>query len=251
MDQENSQSTSRKPGTSPIRPQNPEPPRPKVAPSLARPTRPQPPTSEHPATGEDEQIARAEEALERLREKMAEVAAEYAEGKLNQAQFNAIYRRYTEQRDITQRLLERNPQSDAWQSVVKAGHTSFLRDHFTAKIISFGIYHLEDGGQISLTGGVRLPHDQLMPIFARIKAAVVGGHHLAPAWRPLKDGSWVVIVPGQLTVAVVIYSLEPAGVQRKMVADAHDDFERANEKLLRRGDFTPEGLVFPHRALMG
>jgi hypothetical protein len=236
--------------SSPIRPQHPDPVRPRVSPNIARPMKPALPTGDLPTIEPQEQDRHAEEAIERLRDKMAQVAQEYADGKLNQAQFNAIYRRYSEQREITQRLLERNPESEAWQSVVKPGHTSFLRDHFAAKITSYGLYRLQDGQQITLQGQVRLPQAQLMPIFARIKQAVEGGHILNSARRPLKDGSWVIIIPGRLTVSVVLFSLEPAVIQRKMVEDAHYDFERANEKTMRRNDFSLESLVFPHRALM-
>lgn len=240
--------------TSPVRPQNPNPPKPKINPALARPSKPEAPrsTAEMLALSAANQnlIEKAEEALENLSQKMATLSQEYAEGKINQAQFNAIYRRYSEQRDITERLLQRNPDSPAWQSVMQPGHTGFLRDYFSAKITSYGIYSLKDGRQITLQGGVRLPQGQLLPIIAKIKQLVEQGHKLGPAWRQLKDENWVLIVPGKWTMAVVIFSLEPAVIQRKKVEDAQRDFERANEKVLQRGEFDPEGLVFPHRALL-
>lgn len=238
--------------TSPIRPKNPNVA--KVS-NPAKPTKPAiPGTSEledpNEPQAEPSPAQKASDAIEQLSQKLASVAQEYADGKINKAQFNAIYRRYSEQREITQRLLERDPDSDAWQSVVKPGHTGFLRDHFSAKIISYGIYALENGLQVTLQGNVRLPQSQLLPILAKIKSVVGQGHTLGAAWRKLKDNNWVLMVPGRYTVAVAIYELEPAVVQRKMAEDVHRDFERANADSLKRGISDEGALVFPHRALL-
>jgi hypothetical protein len=56
-------------------------------------------------------------------------------------------------------------------------------------------------------------------------------------------------VPGEHTVSVVLYSLEPSAQQIAQIKDLHDDFERANIHILARGDYAQERLVFPQRAL--
>src|SRR5262245_27349023 len=106
---------------SPIRPANPN--QPEQERQLSEETEPQ----AHPAI--DDPTA----ALENLRGKMEGVARDYAGGKLNRAQFNAIYGRYDEQRKIIERLLERDPENDAWQHVAEPGHTQFLLNHFQAR----------------------------------------------------------------------------------------------------------------------
>lgn len=242
---------------SPIRPQNPE--KPKLMPSLAKPTKPVPPvrstTTAPPIIdpAEDPTLSPAEkgeQALQLLREKMDKLTAEHDQGLINQAQFDAIYKRYIEQRQITEIMLARNPDSQAWAAVVQPGHTTFLREHFAAKIMSYGIYHLREGEQIILQGKVRLPQAQLSPVLHKIVQTGQQGHLLSAAARPLKDGTWVFIIPGRHTASVVIYSSEPAPQQRKKAEEAHYDFERANEKMLQRQDYTPEALVYPHRALL-
>ncbi len=251
MDWENDSDQPKQPDNaqrSPIRPDHPQPfTTPGDAPKPSKPRPPDPANTPHHAAQTPEKV---EAALEQLREKMAGVAQEYAEGKINQAQFNAIYRRYSEQRDITERLLERDPDSNAWQSVVQPGHTGFLRRHFAAKYLSYGIYRLSDADVVILQGRVRLPQAQIAPVIGQLRQILQQGHQLGPAWRPLRDGTWVMVVPGRYTVAVIIFSLEPAVMQRKVVEDAHTDFEQANRRLLERGDYTPEALVYPHRALL-
>lgn len=243
---------------SPIRPDNPDPVKQRLVPSIARPTKPEIPTTmptrtqETPAV-DDANLSPAElaqKALNDLREKINKLVQEYSGGEINQATFQAIYRRYTEQREITERLLERNPESGAWKSVIQPGHTGFLRDHYGAKILSYGLYRIDTGEQITLQGKLRLPSEQLRPILSKLKRLLEEeGRMLPPAGRKLKDNSWVLLVPGRLTASVVIYSLEPAAQQRQVAEDTQRDFERANEKILARGDYDPNHLVFPHRAL--
>ncbi|MBZ0305672.1 MAG: hypothetical protein K8I82_06355 [Anaerolineae bacterium] len=240
---------------SPVRPEHPEPYRPRIKPT--RPAKPDAPITmpERPAFMDDAETAglssyeKAKLAIEKLREKMNEVAREFSEGLINQAQFNAIYRYYSEKRDITELLLERNPDSDAWKSVINTEHTHFLREHFAAKILSFGIYRIEGGDQIVHQGSLRLPPNQLAPIFAKLYKLIEEGRDPGPARRQLKDERWVVLIPGKITASVAIFSLEPAPMQRQLIEDIHRDFERANEKNLQIGNFDPRFMVFPHRVL--
>jgi hypothetical protein len=192
---------------------------------------------------------RAAAALERLRQKMAAVSDEYAHGKINRAQFHAIYQRYQEQRAITEQLLKRDPQTGAWQSVVRPGHTSFLRDHYESRVLSYAIYDVESGTQIALNGSVQLPAQQVRPILMKLKEALAKQGTLSTASRQLKDGQWVLFVPGGYTISVVIFSLEPAEMQIKRIEDIQQDFERANRQILQSKIIDRRQMVFPHRAL--
>ncbi|KAB2861532.1 MAG: hypothetical protein F9K46_08335, partial [Anaerolineae bacterium] len=164
--------------TSPVRPEDPEPQRQPVKPTMPRrPSRPAMPLKADPTpTEEIDQSASVEEqaaqALERLRQKMAVVAEEFAQGKINRAQFHAIYQRYQEQRQITEMLLKRDPQTGAWQSVMRPGHTGFLRDYYQAKIESYAIYHLALQKPIIVTGTVQLPLQQVAPLLTKLRAIV-------------------------------------------------------------------------------
>ena len=232
---------------SPVRPSAPddEEPQPLLAPlpldkSLSGDTGPLTPR---------QQLQRVEEALIALRERMAQVAAAFAQGTLNQAQFDAVYARYSEQRDITERLLTRDPESQAWQSVIRPGATRFLLEHFAAVPLSYAIYDQESFEQIVITGTVQLAEAQVRTALHHLKAVIAQRGNPGPARRSLADGRCVVFVPGELTAAVAIFSLDPARAQVERVSDIHRDFERANWHALQRHDFTAGRLVFPHRAL--
>jgi hypothetical protein len=217
--------------------------------NLLTPSPPTPAVSDQPLTPR-EQMQRAEEALINLRQKMAKLAADFADGQLNRAQFDAIYARYSEQRDITERLLARDPESQAWQSVVQPGHTQFLKEHFAARVLSYAIYALGEFAQIGLTGALQVGRAHVEAVARRLEVVVATqGTRPGPAHRMAKDGHCVLFVPGEHSIAVVIFSREPSIMQINRIVDIHVDFERANHHALRSRDFASERLVFPHRAL--
>ncbi len=239
---------------SPIRPQSPEPNPQPVMPSVPRPSAPEAPYRADPTPTEEIDLLqgsqdKALQALERLRMKMATIAQEYSDGKLNRAQFHAIYQRYQEQRDITERLLKRDPKTGAWQTVVQPGHTSFLREHFQAKVESYSIYHIDPPRQLIRTGRLQVPREQVVSILERLHKAIETYGNAGMARRKLEDERAIIFVPGDYTVGVVVFSLEPALGQLEMVQDIHRDFELANRQALQNEQLDPREMVFPHRAL--
>ena len=89
-----------------------------------------------PSPSLSEKVRRVEDAIRNLRVKMAAIAIELAEGRINQAQFEAIYNRFQEQRAITESLLARDPDSEAWQHVLSEGSTHFLRELYEAEMMN-------------------------------------------------------------------------------------------------------------------
>jgi hypothetical protein len=198
---------------------------------------------------------KAEEALENLRQKTAQVANEFNEGKLNHAQFTAMYAHFNEKRQIIERLLARNPDSQAWQSVARGGQTMFLKQHFEARVIAYAIYDngvvdpenvINSAGPIPLTPEVAKP---ILTAIAMLLRTRTTDKPMRALRRQIEDGRWIAIIPGTHTSAIAMFSLEPSSQQFDLAVDMHRDFERANRVTLERGIRAPEQLVFPHRAL--
>ncbi|GAB4443345.1 MAG: hypothetical protein Kow00120_12610 [Anaerolineae bacterium] len=192
---------------------------------------------------------KVERALTRLREKMAQVATEFAAGRINRAQFHAIYSRYNEQRTITERLLERNPDSQAWQQVVQEGHTAFLRQHYEARVLSYVLYDNESSMPIASHGRFKIDTGLLVPMLSAFRSAATEMFGAGLKSTAIEGGRWLVFVPGEFTTAIVLFSLEPSARQLDLVQDLHRDFERANRQALARGEARADRLVFPQRAL--
>jgi phage terminase large subunit-like protein len=199
--------------------------------------------------------AHAENALEHLRQKIAAIAAEYAAGKINRAQFNAIYARYTEQRQIAERLLERNPETEAWRSVLREGHTGFLRNRFQAKFLSYVVYDnnppLQDGVFRPLMAhGEEFSLPRMTLYLRSFYEAMRKEADVKVRLAPFDEkGAYLTIISGAYTTAAIIFSLEPSKNQINWAQDLHRDFERANVEALSQDIRNPEHLVFPQRAL--
>jgi hypothetical protein len=239
------------PAESPVRP---APPAPVDAPDALEPSAPKtrggPVSTPIPsliATTEDR--LQAEGALTRLREKTMQVANDFASGKINRVQFSSLYTHYNEKIIIIERMLARDPNSQAWQSVARPGHTTFLKQHYEAHTLAFSIYDYTSFEPITVQGGTPMPEGAITQILQALRLVRQSRTDLKPLSRKISVGNWLVIVPGVYTVAIALYSLEPAVYQIKIARDLHLDFERANRHALERGIRQPEQLVFPHRAL--
>jgi hypothetical protein len=202
-----------------------------------------------------EERLQAEEALAQLREKTGQIAAEFAEGKLNRAQFTALYAYFNERRVIIERLLARDPDTQAWQQVAKPGHTGFLRQHFEARVLAYSIYNNgsdDVDNPLTTQGSISMPVGALKPMLTALNVlqrTQNSAKPLAAVRKQIESGRWITIVPGSYTTSVALFSLEPSVQQFTLMQDIHRDFERANHVALERGIRLPDQLVFPHRAL--
>lgn len=200
---------------------------------------------------------RAETVLEHLREKTAQTAQEYAEGKLNRAQFNALYGQYNEKRAIIEKLLANDPDSQAWQRVAMPGHTGFLRDHFEARALTFTLAYFEQAGMIGppfyQLNDTKIPFALLDGLIEELentpRTDYATRYPQLVAGRQDRDGKWLSALLGTSCVTFVLFSLEPSATQVNLARDLHADFERANLAVLERKGRNADQLVIPQRAL--
>ncbi len=234
------------PGTlrSPIRPTTPPAP-PTNPPANAAPPRPPAPAA-RPESMQESPSA----AMNTLRQKIETIIDDFATGKINRAQFNAMYKRYSEQRAIIERLLERNPDSDAWKQVLGVkGHTGFLRSHYEAQPMFFIVYRHGTPKAI-LAGGKDTPTDvEVMPVLQMVWK-MPNRPKVGLGRRQFPSGNWMLLATGEHAATAVIFTLEPSAAQARLVRDLHADFERANQAALARGWIVQERMVFPQRALV-
>lgn len=187
-------------------------------------------------------------ALQTIREKMQSVVAEYSNGDINASQFNAMYQHYSEKRDIIELMLERNPNSEAWRSVVQQGYTSHLRSQFQAKALHYAVFRrgktnpLISSGKLTRKTAQQI-HQMLRIIFS-MKTQKTG-----LARKSIGNGNWLVVSIGVQALTIVTFTLQPSSIQTNKVRDLHEDFEMANKRALRNN--TPsDRLVYPQRALL-
>lgn len=187
--------------------------------------------------------------LEHIRMKMESVAADFANGTLNRAQFNAIYAHYSDQRTLIERLIERNPGNNAWRQAAAPGHTGFLRSHFEAQPIFYVVFRHNDPRPL-ITGGEEpsSAREQVVQILKALWRTPEQPPRTGLARKAMADNAWMVIAVGELAVTIIVYSLQPSASQQNLARDLHHDFERANRTALQRGS-SADRMVFPQRAL--
>ncbi len=233
--------------------------------SPIRPTRPQPePRQEPRPASQPEQSSPEPEpeipaqsvipdnptnALDALRLKMEQVANEYADGRLNRAQFNAIYGRYNEQRTIIERLIQRDPHNHAWQQVAIPGHTSFLKSHFEARILYFVVYSINNP-MLLMMGGQNQPDMLHIEPILNTLLKMPNRPRSGLARKAMGEGHWMALALGENAVTIVLFMLEPSTAQLNRIRDLHADFERANRPALLRETQSLDKMVFPQRALV-
>jgi hypothetical protein len=227
---------------SPVRPAYPDSPPPAPQESIFAAVEPNP-------SVQDTAPNSPESALEDLRRKMEKVAAEFAAGRINRAQFNAMYGRYSEQRTIIERLIARNPSNEAWRQVAAGGHTTFLRRHFEARPLYYLIYQHNHTTPLMM-GGAQQPNMTQISQVLQALWGMANRPKIGLARKDMGNGQWLVLAVGEFAVTLVMYMLEPSPMQANRVRDLHSDFERANRVALERGTKSLNRLVFPQRALV-
>lgn len=227
----------RSPVRPPIEPQSPSSHTPHAEASQSEPT--ESPASSHDPHG----------ALNSLRLKMESIADEFAQGKLNLAQFQALYKRYHEQRTIIEKLLQRNPESDAWQKVVGTkGATTFLRQRFEAQTLCYAVFRNGSSDAI-ITDAKNENELNLLKEVVQKLWRMPNRPHVGVARKYLSSKQWLLVAIGAHAATLAIYSLEPSNAQARLIRDLHADFERANQAALARGWVVLDRMVFPQRAL--
>jgi hypothetical protein len=187
------------------------------------------------------------EYIERLEAKMRAATADFAAGRINQAQFQAIYTRYREQREIIERMQRRNPQSDAWQRVATEGYTEFLLSQHEARVLGIAIFNNATGGLIKRLGQFDVPVEIMLSMLDNLSIAQRGTGDAVST--QIEDGRWLGMVHGRQSSSVVLYSDEPPNAVLGEVTFLHRDFERINEKALKEDQPNPTVMVFPQKRL--
>ncbi len=192
-----------------------------------------------------------EKALANLQEKMAQVTEDLATGKINQAQFEALFTRFSEQHAVIMRLMDRNPESDAWQRVAGEGYTDFLLRQHQARVEGILIVDNWSGRSIRTLGSFKLGKDILASLIKSLEQSQKLPEAEKLRYTQIEGGRWLCSVTDVYTTTIAIFSTEPTALQLDRLGEIHREFERLNKHALEMGQVQPEYLQFPHESLFG
>lgn len=189
-------------------------------------------------------------ALHAIEEKMAQVTQELTEGQINQAQFQALYTHYAEQKTLILRLLSRDPHTDAWQRAASEGYTGILRKRHAARLEGLAIYDNWTGGIIRVFGTVDVPERTIAPLLESLRDRDTDlPEQRRPLSTQIEGGRWLSYYRGTFVTVLGVYSAEPSAVQLIQQANLHEQFEKVNHNLLEIGYADADDLAYPQQAL--
>ncbi len=180
--------------------------------------------------------------LTMLDQKLVKLQEDFHAGRVNAAQFRAIKKHYLDQREVAVRLQKAHPESDRWRVVLEEGKTSFLLQLNEAVCRSFSLYDLQTRARLFAEGDVPRSAEEAMALLRTFgqTSQTAPGRMLATQGE---DGSALLLVPGQYTAALVVFSQDPPAWQVRAMRELHSNFEAANRAALTRGE--RQSLVFP------
>ena len=184
------------------------------------------------------------EILQSLERKIGRLEDDYKQGRVNSAQYGAIKRHYTEQREVAIRLQQTHPDSDRWKVVLEEGKTTFLLQLNEAAVRCVAFYDAKSGKLIFTQGEIPDEADDAISLlgnFGASKFNPTSGRMLA---THADDGTALVLIPGRYTSALISFSQDPPGWQVRALREVHRNFEAANKPALERGE--RRALVFPN-----
>lgn len=185
-----------------------------------------------------------ESMLARLDEKLAQLEADFQQGRINASQYRAIRRHYREQHEVALRLHQSNPESDRWRVVLEEGKTSFLMQLNEAECRCIAFYDIDSRQSIYVQGDLPEEADQAMRFlatFGQSPSRATSGRMFA---TQTDDGTNLLLIPGRHTASLVAFTDEPPGWQVRALREVLRNFEAANDGALQRKQVG--SLVFPN-----
>lgn len=228
--------------------QNPVPPfveePPPSEPEVA-PPEPEAPASEWEALSPvpDDISPELREMLGSLDTKLGRLEDDYRKGRVNASQYRAIKKHYLDQRQVAVRLQKAHPESDRWRVVLEEGKTSFLLQLNEAVLRSFTLYDLRTRNRIYNQGNLPAAAEEAVRLLSTFRPEGPQAKPGRMLGMQAEDGSAYLLIPGNYTAALVVFTQDPPAWQVRAVREVHSNFEAANRATLARGE--RQTLIFP------
>jgi hypothetical protein len=181
--------------------------------------------------------------LQALEQKMARLEDDFQHGRINASQYRAIRRHYEEQREVALRLKQAHPHSDRWRVVLEEGRTSFLMQLNEAVCRSIALFDMDSRERIFLQGVLPKSAEEAMGLLRTFGPSGDEGAQGRMLATHTDDGSALLLIPGNFTAALAVFSQDPPGWQVRALREVHLNFEAANRVHLRTKNHA--ALIFP------
>ena len=194
---------------------------------------------ESPSAGPDPEVMRH---LEEVETKIDRTVQDLADGLINRAQFENLYRHYQNQRKMLQGLLDEG--GGQVPSSVMAGESMIIRQRYAAKVLAYAVYDNESSVPLYTVGDFPVDSDLVVGFLSGFRSAAAEILGAGAAKAEAEDGKVLCYVPGQYSTLIVLYSSNPAEVDVRGLRQIHSHFETINAELLRQHPIPADRLLF-------
>jgi hypothetical protein len=197
----------------------------------------------------DDTYSEGQQYIDRVRDKMSRLVEDFAQGRVNRAQFEELYAHYQKERAAIEKIITHRPDTDAWRMAVTEGESIMIRRRLATRVLGYAVYTNKDQATLRVYGEFNsLKEKWISPLLDKVQG-VASAPFVASSFDTGSEGAaCLCAVPGEFTTLTVLFTKEPARIQLQLLEDLHRHFERANYRLLARSLDKADDLVFPYAA---
>lgn len=194
----------------------------------------------------DAALDRAQAFKAQVEDKIQALLKEFADGRLNREQFNALYERYSGQLAVAQQAIASGSPAALSQTRDGGQSTIAIRQEHMGKAVGLVIYQNRTGVSIETLGDFDVSAFVISPVLNDFTRMMEAQRLIEQRAIQLDDRRWLLFVGGRFTTVVTLFRNEPSPAQVREIMRLHNDFEIANALLLERGG-QPDGqkLAYP------
>lgn len=194
----------------------------------------------------DAALDRAQAFKAQVEDKIQALLKEFADGRLNREQFNALYERYSGQLAVAQQAIASGSPAALSQTRDGGQSTIAIRQEHMGKAVGLVIYQNRTGVSIETLGDFDVSAFVISPVLNDFTRMMEAQRLIEQRAIQLDDRRWLLFAGGRFTTVVTLFRNEPSPAQVREIMRLHNDFEIANALLLERGG-QPDGqkLAYP------
>ncbi|HVU13059.1 MAG TPA: hypothetical protein VHD90_17395, partial [Phototrophicaceae bacterium] len=149
---------------------------------------------------------------EETHQKIELLLEEFAQGKINREQFNAVYAHHNAKLRLADEAMHQN---DAALVQGRQGETFGIRQAYMGKAIGFLIYHNKSGMFVDTLGMFDIPPARIAPILNDFSTLMQGSSLIDRRVEHFSAKHWLLFAAGKYTTVITLFEHEPSAVQSR------------------------------------
>jgi hypothetical protein len=189
-----------------------------------------------------------ERHLQQIEKKLDRTVQDLADGLINRAQFDNLYRHYQHQRRMLQGLIFQG--GGKIPDSLTAGESLIIRQRYAAKSLAYAVYDNESSVPLHTVGNFPIESDLVVGFLSGFRSAAAEILGAGAAKAEAEDGKVLVYVPGEYCTLIVLYSSDPADIDIRSLRQTHQHFEKLNAPLLSQRPIPSDTLIFNYDVIL-